>query len=189
MALARMVALRCAVERGQLGACVAQIRLRHDRVAPVDTLRLVARELHGHRARDTGALKGPDGAPPEIMEEQPGETRPLTGLPPRTAERLDSAATPVEDKRDDSRLGAFTPSRQLLPVLKKRAEDRRDRKGSPFLVLRRSRLESDEASVPIHLGPRQREHFSATPSGYEREADAIRHIQLESLADRVDLFG
>src|SRR5262249_32572920 len=69
------------------------------------------------------------------------------------------------------------------------AKGRRDRKGSPFPVLRRPGLESNEATVPIHLRPRQREHLGAAPSGREREANAICHIWLETLADRVDLVG
>src|SRR5262245_43233068 len=77
-------------------------------------------------------------------------------------------------------MGAFTTARELLPTLEKRAKNGHDREGSPLLVLGRPGLESDEASVPIHLGPHQREHLGAAPSGHERKADTIRHIWLET---------
>ena len=58
--------------RCQLGNTLAQVGLRHDRVAPVDRLRLVAGQLHGDRPTDGGPLQRPDGGPSQVAFPEQG---------------------------------------------------------------------------------------------------------------------
>src|SRR5437879_13814529 len=60
-----------------------EVRGRHNRVAPIDVLRLVAGELHGHGARHRGPLHVADSRPTQIAAQHPRHARRLTGARPR----------------------------------------------------------------------------------------------------------
>ena len=53
---------------GQLPYRLAQIRLGHDRVAPIHRLGLVPRELHGHGAGDAGPFEVSNCSPTQVMD-------------------------------------------------------------------------------------------------------------------------
>src|SRR5438093_12752217 len=77
----------------------------------------------------------------------------LAGRPPRPLHAPDRFALPVEHPWNDSRLGALAAPRVLLAPLEERAQLRRDRERAPLAVLRGPRLETDEATAPVHLRP------------------------------------
>src|SRR2546428_71330 len=81
----------------------------------------------------------------------------LSRLGPRALERLDRAALPVEDERDDARLGALAAPRVVVAPLQERAERRRERERAPLAVLRHAGLQAHETSVPVDLTPHERE--------------------------------
>src|SRR3970040_568289 len=75
----------------QTPGCGLEVRRAHHRVAPVDGLRPVPRELHVDRARDAGLLHVPHRGAPKIMLEEPRHPGPLARRPPRPAKVPDRA--------------------------------------------------------------------------------------------------
>src|SRR5437773_12411147 len=94
------------------------------------------------------------------MEQEPRQSRLLTGLGPGAPERFHRLPLAVEDERDDPRLRALAPSRVFLAPLEEGTKCRRDREGTPLAVLRHAGLEPHEAPAPVDLTPREREHLA-----------------------------
>src|SRR5213594_4110382 len=121
------------------------------------------------------------------MEEEPRQSRLLTGLGPGAPERFHRLPLAVEDERDDPRLRALAPSRVFLAPLEEGTKCRRDREGTPLAVLRHAGLEPHEAPAPVDLTPREREHLGASPSGLEGKAYAVGDLVPQAPGDRLDL--
>jgi hypothetical protein len=81
--------------RGELHCGVAEYRLVDDRLAAIHALGLVADHLHGHEARDAGALEVPHRRPSEVVQDASWDASRRTRLLPcrrMTRARLRSLA-------------------------------------------------------------------------------------------------
>jgi hypothetical protein len=149
--------------RGELHCGVAEHRLVDDRVAAIHALGLVADHLHGHGARDAGALEVPHRRPSEVVQDASWDASRRTRLLPCLPEALEGPAAlrAMEHPRNDAAGLLLLRFRDGALRLERRAELGRHHEHSALEILGCARIQSDDARLEVDLAPLEGEHFAA----------------------------
>src|SRR5438105_2283064 len=118
---------------------------------------------HRRLLRHTGTNHVRHGGPPEIVEQKAGPSNGLDRLPPRAPEVTHRLAFTVKHSITDTR-AIWTTDKACLPTrLYQCGQGGRERQLTRLTVLRPFSRGADTAPCPVHLRPRQPEHFSPAP--------------------------